>query len=65
MTTLALPFPRFSLSFFRRRKEDPALGAHDAAARRDFVNMMIDENPNAFASDHDVYQMMCHLPSKF
>lgn len=33
--------------------------------RRDFVRDMIDANPDAFASEYDVQQMMSHFPGHF
>lgn len=64
MTAMTLSFSFFPIRFARRPRTTES-SHEDTVARRDFVCDMIEENPDAFASDFDVYHMMCHLPGKF
>ena len=64
MTAFAFFMPARPLQFFKR-DEVPGPHIDDTRARRDFICDMIDTNPHAFSSEHDVYEMMSHLPGKF
>lgn len=64
MSALAFFMPLQPLQYFRRT-ENVVPTRDDTLARRDFIRDMIDTNPDAFASELDVYEMMSHLPGKF
>ena len=63
----AIPFSLsdFAASIFGRTNNATVDTEDDTLARRDFIRDMIDTNPDAFASELDVYEMMSHLPGKF
>ncbi|WP_165352756.1 hypothetical protein [Loktanella sp. IMCC34160] len=65
------PIPSFHLTDLIRRPAGwvadwfrPA-AVEDNRERRDFIRDMIDANPDAFASEYDVQQMMSHFPGHF
>jgi hypothetical protein len=65
MTAIPFSFPVFAAFNFCRTDSIEAKTEDETLARRDFIRDMIDSNPDAFASELDVYEMMSHLPGKF